>query len=518
MQNTEKVIMHKYKKWRIGISIAFFVMFFWAFIGVMAQNEYFTHTVSALQFFPSFLEFAVTFLAGGGSGFILILILTLILGRVYCSFLCPLGTLLDVFIWLKVKGSGFKFKYDKPIHELHYGVTAAVLLLLALGSSVLLGVLDPFANFGRIVVNLLRPVYFYLNNALAYVLNTFDIYLTKPKQMHGISLSLLIYSLGFLTILVIMALQKGRLYCNTLCPVGGILSLASRKSKYKIKINPDKCTDCGLCGNNCKANCIDLENKELDFSRCVACYNCLNVCKFGAVDYVMGKPVESFDKGRRDAIKTLGIAAAGTALLMLPEKLNASIDSDLTPKKRWVTVIPPGAGNLKKYNSKCIRCHLCVAECPSKVLTPQFLEDGVKGFLQPRLDFDRSYCNYKCNVCTQVCPTGAILALSVAQKKITKIGGARFVKEKCIVVTKKKECLVCNEYCPTKACSLVPYEKGLRIPKVIEKLCIGCGACENKCPARPKKAIYVEGLLVHKKADKPSDKQKKWKGGKEFPF
>jgi polyferredoxin len=514
--------MHKLKKIRLAVSIVFFVMFTWEFLAFVLPNEYFTHTINALQFFPSYLEFTVTFLAGGGSGFILILILTLIFGRAYCSFLCPLGAVQDVVISLKSQITGPKSrqnKYTKSLSWLHYSITAIVVLLLTAGVADILGMLDPFANFGRMASVLFKPVAVYLNNAAAYLLNTFDIYTVRPKQMHGTSASLLIFTSGFFVMLVVMAVFKGRFYCNSLCPVGGILGLASRKSFYKIQIEGSKCTACGLCEKKCKANCIDYKNKKVDFSRCVACYNCLGVCKSGAVAYAKDKKhTKGFDKDRRTAIKMLGTAGAGAVLSLLPEKLRANGDQGVAPVKRMVQVIPPGAGNYKKFNSKCISCHLCITSCPSRVIAAQFLEGGTEGFLQPYLDYGGAYCNFKCNTCSHVCPTGALLPLTTDEKKLVKIGEAKFVRENCLVHTKKQECLVCNEYCPTKACSLVPYERGLKIPKVIEKLCIGCGACENRCPAAPKKAIYVEGLMIHKKAEKPSDKSKRWTGGKDFPF
>ena len=152
------------------------------------------------------------------------------------------------------------------------------------------------------------------------------------------------------------------------------------------------------------------------------------------------------------------------------------------------------------------------------MISPSLFENGSEGFLQPRMDYDRSYCNYSCNACTLACPTGAIRPLAVADKKLAKIGTAKFVRTNCVVFTKNAECLVCNEYCPTKACGLVPYKNGLKIPQVNEKTCIGCGACEFMCPARPKKAIYVEGLAVQARAEKPVFAKKSMEAGKGVPF
>lgn len=510
--------MHKLKKIRLIVSIAFFAMFTWALLSLTWTNECFTHTITALQFFPSLHEFMETLFMGGGAGFIIILILTIFFGRVYCSFLCPLGAMQDVVIRLKAQSSKLNAKYSKPLAWLHYSVAGIVLLLMVIGIEVGVNLLDPFANFGRIIVNVIKPAVIPAISALSYLLSTFDINIVKPQVLHALSMSVLVYTSVFLGGLIAASILGNRIYCNTLCPVGGILSFVSRKSVYKIRIDTEKCAECGNCEQVCKSNCIDYKNKSVDFSRCVACFNCLGTCKFDALTYSKITGVSVEDKGRREAIKAMGIAGAGVMLSLLPGKLHADEGTGLLPKKREVQIIPPGAKNLKHFTDTCIACHLCVSVCPAKVISPGFLENGVSAFLQPRLDYAKSYCNFKCNTCTVVCPAGALAPLTVDQKKVTKIGGAKFVKEKCVVYAKKQECLICNEYCPTKACSLVPYEGNLKIPKVLDNLCIGCGACENRCPATPQKAIYVEGLNIHRKSDKPSSAEKKWTGGKEFPF
>lgn len=510
--------MHKLKKIRLIVSVAFLAMFMWAFLSLSRPNEYFTHTISALQFFPSLHEFMETLFVGGGAGFIIILVLTVFFGRVYCSFLCPLGATQDVVIRLKGQSSKLNARYTKPLTWMHYGVSGIVLLLMFFGIEIGINLLDPFANFGRIMTNLFRPVLIPANNSLSYLLGTFDINLFSPRVMHALSTAVLVYTAVFFGGLIAASILGNRIYCNTLCPVGGILSIVSAKAVYKIGIDAEKCTACGKCESVCKSNCIDYLNKKVDFSRCVACFNCLDTCGFEAISYTGAKGSKAEGGGRREAIKSMGIAGAGMLLAMLPEKARAAGDDNLLPKKREIQVLPPGAKNLKHFTDTCIACHLCVSACPAKVIAPGFLENGISAMLQPRLDYEKSYCNYKCTTCTVVCPAGALSPLTREQKQVTKIGLAKFVKEKCIVHVKKKDCLVCNEYCPTKACSLVPYEGKLKIPKVIENLCIGCGACENRCPARPKKAIYVEGLNVHKKADKPAAVKNVWKGGKEFPF
>jgi ferredoxin len=154
------------------------------------------------------------------------------------------------------------------------------------------------------------------------------------------------------------------------------------------------------------------------------------------------------------------------------------------------------------------------------VITPTLLEYGIAGILQPKMNYAANYCNYDCVICGQVCPTGAILPMTVEAKKLVQIGKTHFVKEDCIVVTKKKDCGACSEHCPTKAVKMVPYEGKLMIPEVTDDICIGCGACEHACPVQPRRAIYVSSNPIHLQAQKPKAQklEKSFDSSQEFPF
>ena len=515
----------KIKKIRVVVSLAFVSMFLFAFLSPLRPNEYFTHTIIALQFYPSLLEFSTSFLMGGGSGFMLIMLLTFFYGRVYCSTLCPLGGLQDGIIRCRVQGAGGKrkhvaFKYTKSMDWLLYPITIIVLVLLAFGIPSALNLFEPYSNFGRMTVNLLKPALVYVNNTLEYILATFDITVFKPSSVQYISPGVLGFCAGFLGLIVILSLYKGRLYCNTLCPVGGVLSLISRFSRNRLVISADKCTSCSLCEGACKAGCIDYKAGKIDFERCISCFNCVDSCKFGAITYqkfpLFKKP--GYSAAQRGAIG--GMLKAGAALALMTagaEKLYAQINSVLLPVKRQNTILPPGAISFEHFSKRCTGCNLCVTSCPTKVIAPSFAEAGAKSLMQVRMDYDTAYCNYNCNICSRVCPCGAMVALSVTQKKLTQIGTAKFVKNECVVVKKGTVCATCNEHCPTKAVKMVPYKKDLNIPEVNEKTCIGCGACEHVCPARPK-AIYVAPKDVQTKADKPVELKRKIIEFKEFPF
>jgi len=175
---------------------------------------------------------------------------------------------------------------------------------------------------------------------------------------------------------------------------------------------------------------------------------------------------------------------------------------------------------VEHFSSHCTACHVCVSACPTQVLSPSFLEYGIAGIFQPKMNYTASYCNFDCVLCGQVCPTGAILPLDSALKKQVQIGKVRFVKDDCIVVTKKKDCGACSEHCPTKAVKMVPYEQKLVVPEVNDEICVGCGACEHACPVQPRKAIYVKSNPVHGTAKKPKVEkmEQSFDSKQDFPF
>ena len=509
---------------RVCLSLAFFGLSALVFLDLASViPPAFTGGILYLQFVPSLLAFTHGAVLGA-AGWLFVAALTALFGRVYCSTVCPLGTLQDAIGFSAGKRRRFHFR---PAGTLRYVIAAITVLLLVGGSNLLLNLLDPFSAFGRILADLVRPAVIMGNNIAAAGFEQFGHYAVSRKQWAV--LTPLAVGVAATTLVMIgwLAARRGRLYCNTVCPVGTLLGLVSGISWLSLGIDHDRCTKCGRCERVCKAGCIDFARMRVDNGRCIACYNCLAVCPAGAVHFEnRWRRVSAVqeDQGRRNFFLHSGVSLLGLAGLV---ETNATVlQSKPTTIPEAVTgpVSPPGSVSIERFTSLCTACHLCVSVCPSRVLSPSILEFGPAGMMQPRLNFRASYCNYECTLCTQICPTGAILPLAPEQKKRTQLGVARFIKENCIVFTDNTNCGACSEHCPTKAVRMVSYpnplNRALVIPEVQPDYCVGCGACEHACPTKPFKAICVDGNPVHAKSKKPELKalEIKFDDTGDFPF
>ena len=439
-----------------------------------------------------------------------LVVLTLICGRIYCSVICPLGVMQDIFGWLGKKAKKNRYTYSKTVSWLRYGALAVFIAAWALGIGTLVQLLAPYSAFGRICTMLLQPVYMAGNNVLAAIAEHYESYAFYGVDVWMKSLPVFIIALVTLIALAVLAWRNGRTYCNTICPVGTVLSFLARFSILKIHFDEKKCKNCSLCTKNCKAACIDFKNHKVDYSRCVVCGDCIESCKFGALaySYKAHEPNEAnrpnepepIDPSKRSFL--VATALVSTAALAQEAKHVDGGLADIIEKKapeRQTPVVPPGARSLKNITSKCTGCQLCVSECPNDVLRPS---TDLMSLMQPVMSFEKGYCRPECTRCSMVCPAGAIKLIDKEEKSSIQIGHAVVAAEFCISATGEAECGNCARHCPAGAIEMVPSDPdddlSPSIPAVNENACIGCGACEHLCPVRPLSAIHVEGHEVHK--------------------
>lgn len=442
-----------------------------------------------------------------------VLALTIIFGRVYCSVICPMGFYQDIINSLSVKTQKKKrFKYSKPLNWLRWGIVAATILAFFVGFTFLVGLLDPYSAFARITVHVIKPVYLAGNNLLELIFTSFGNHTFYRMSVYLLSVTSLIIALVTVIAVGIMAATNGRSYCNSICPVGTTLGFLSKFSIFKIRINESTCNSCGKCERTCKASCIDAKNHKIDYSRCVDCFDCINVCSKNAISFSYGtqtsKKNDDIDNSKRNFLISLGLTGIAAGKVFADSKY---ISHNTNNNKAKTPLSPPGSQSHENLLSHCTSCHLCVSKCPANILKPAFTQYGLSGIMQPVMTFEHGFCNYDCTLCSEICPNGAIQKLTKEEKHVLQVGKVNFVKENCIVYTEETNCGACSEHCPTQAVSMVPYKDELDIPNTNTDLCVGCGGCEYICPAKPHKAIYVDGLTRHNKLVFKEEKTEKIK-------
>jgi polyferredoxin len=510
---------------RIIFSTIVLICFFLVFIDFKSLiPATYINTLLYLQFVPSLVKYynLATWATGG---FIFVLALTLLTGRTYCSFLCPLGICQDLFsrIGGRIKKKFRRYGYKKPFTIIRYLILAITLIVTMVWGIYMVTLLDPYSIFGRFMTYFLKPAVIVINNFLAGILGKFDIYALSNVPLKGFPL--IVYSIPAVFFLLVgaLSLTKGRLYCNIFCPVGTLLGLLSKVSVLRIKFNETSCTRCGRCSLRCKSSCIDFLKHDIDVSRCVDCFNCIVACQDKALSYgfvKLKKNAHETDESRRKVILSSILFMLGSSYILNGQDKKApKPKKDSTVKEnRTYPVCPPGGIGIESFNKVCTACSLCISACPNGVLKPALTQYGITGIMQPVMDYHKSFCTYNCIICTEICPTNALSPLVLEAKKLTQIGKAKFIKDNCIVKTEKTACGACSESCPTKAVHMIPYEGNLVIPEVTEDICIGCGHCEFACPTVPFKAIFVDGNLIHMAAKKPVNVESEIKTPVDFPF
>lgn len=465
--------------------------------------------ITRVQIVPAILSVS-------GSLILLWTAVTLLFGRVYCSMACPVGIVQDIAARLPRLGRKKQFRrsyrYHEPHNRFRYTWLALIAASAVAGLSLLLALFDPYGTFGRIMTYLLQPLIASGNG---------------PAMATGVIASMAVAAIA-LAAIVLIPFKRGRLICNTVCPVGSVLSVLGRHSVFGMDINTDACVNCGLCARVCKAECINATEHTVDMSRCVVCFNCTAVCDSGAITYTRRRhrlsiPMLMKAPGER-AAATIDAPASPDAI----DAANEPADNENAPRpidrRRFITsgiilaaapvvasaadkldrfrplvidqapttdlrpVPPPGAASGRAFLSHCVGCGACIAACPAHVLVPSATEHGVANALHPMKNYDDSYCRYNCVRCTEVCPTGALQRLTVEEKHQYTVGFAQVDAAACI------GCGMCARRCPQSTIAMQKVD-GKRIAVVDTDGCIGCGSCQYICPASPHKAIKVNGIV-----------------------
>jgi len=425
---------------------------------------------------------------------------TLLLGRVFCGWVCPLGTLIDLF------GRVVHPVNKKPVQLrfLKYGVLI-VLLVSAFFTVQLLGFFDPLSLLVRGMTFSIDPLFnflvtggfdwIYLNgptwlsNLTEPVYDVFKSFLLPYKQSFFF---LSVFSFFLLAAVFVLELAGRRFWCRNICPLGALLGLVSKISPFR-RIPARACKDCDMCRTDCPMDAVD-DNRQIMTEECTLCMDCLAYCPRGITSFGFRKGLQPHlpDISRRQVL-TAGLLGIALPVVVRTDALSKLPAPDV--------IRPPGALAETDFLAACVRCGECMKVCINNALQPLFFAQGLAPVFTPVLVPRLGYCEFNCTLCTQVCPTRALQPLDLAKKHTFVLGTAWFDKNRCIPYAEQRPCIVCEEHCPvhdkaikfhtiTVADGQNPNTE-LKQPYVRQDLCIGCGICENVCPVAGTAAVRV---------------------------
>jgi polyferredoxin/formate hydrogenlyase subunit 6/NADH:ubiquinone oxidoreductase subunit I len=441
-----------------------------------------------------------------------LLLLTLFLGRIFCGFICPLGTIHHVVSRIKpaLKGERMvRANLKTPSQKVKYFLLITLILAAIFGLN-LVGLMDPISLLFRSLALAIFPglgvglkeLFDAMANSDIKIVNQMSYaaeVLVSPVFGYGYQAYKTAWFIGLIFLIILFLNRiRPRFWCRTLCPLGALLGLCARVSILRLEKDFEKCTDCKRCTKSCQGAASPIPGQDWENAECVVCFNCFNACPEDALSFKLRwsrQLNKRPDMGRR---AVLGGLAAGFSLPLLG-RLDGQVHKVSDPR----LIRPPGSLPEGDFLRLCQRCGLCMKVCPTNVINPTLAEAGMAGFWTPHLIMIQGYCEYTCTLCGSVCPTGAIKEISVRDKidRPIIIGSAYLDRGRCLPWSGNAPCIVCHEHCPTspKAIFLrkeiVPGPDGkplsVQLPYVDLKKCVGCGICEFKCPVKGRPAIRV---------------------------
>ena len=414
---------------------------------------------------------------------------TLLIGRFFCGWLCPLGTFLDAAHRCGVRPSKDATRENGTRARWKFVFLAFLIVAAAFGTTTFV-LFDPLVLFSRTREAVLIPAAAWVGTGVVRAVRlvpgqeSFAFRAVENPPAYGF---LTLTAAVFAGILILEVIER-RFWCRNLCPLGAFLNLLSRTGLVRRSVE-SSCSRCARCERDCPTGAIPMNDfTQTRGGECIQCLRCQRACSKGTVRFVFGGPpqIRGFEPRRRQVLLAAG---AGVAAGFLGD---ASTKASTRPGAH---LRPPGAIPEEEFLSRCTRCLICVDACPTHGLQPSGLEIGWEGLWTPKLVPASGGCEEPCNACTQICPTLAIRRLSHEEKSFAKIGTARIVKERCVAWEELKACLVCDEVCPYDAIEflVVSDHRGTQNrPVVHADKCMGCGLCEHACPVREPRAIVVD--------------------------
>lgn len=455
---------------------------------------------------------------------LIFLALTLVLGRYFCGWICPMGATIDAtdkpVTALRKKALKESRGKPNPYKSFKYALLLIIIILSIFGIQIT-GVFDPLSlsirTYGTVIFAYLDMLLKTVFNALYYIpgINiisepVYSFLRNNLLEVNEVQYFNHIPVLLFFIAVLFLSVFGRRFWCKSLCPLGAIYALTARKSLLKRHVNTDKCTNCLACEKICRTNAIHADGTATHEGECIKCFECLKACNYDAIEFKFTRPFKTKEKAAESTPELSGsneqnikftrknllwsLTAALVAVPMFKRK-------PAYTKEHSRLIRPPGALEEQDFINTCIRCGQCMKVCPTNGLHPQMFEYGLDGIFTPRLIPRIGWCEKNCNQCSSVCPSGALETVPIPKKETTVIGTAYILRDFCIPWSDYTDCLVCEEMCPTNKKAIIFKEEQLinkkgekvsvKLPYVLPDICIGCGICENKCPVQGEAAIQV---------------------------